>query len=142
MHNIRGLFVAEWKLRSCAAYVSAAYSTVDGWQWSRWDELVGAEIGGTVHTVRTEMLKTGEITGMALRGEDACRIVIPTSVSLEHQIHIAAHEAWHLIAGHDGCRRHAAHENTAERFAGYVGLSVDRRSTPHDHRWYRTVGAS
>ncbi|QHN28983.1 hypothetical protein GII33_23155 (plasmid) [Gordonia pseudamarae] len=132
------MFFAERRLRACAVRVAAAHSPVDGWQWARWDELVGVEVGISVHTVRTEFLESGEITGVALRGTTLCRIVIPASVSLEHQIHVAAHEAWHLIDGHDRCQE-GADEAAAERFAGYVGLAVDRFTAPQPHRWYRAV---
>lgn len=110
------------------------------WDWASFDAVVGDLTGLSVLTMITHSLTSGEVSGAALTSSDGSTgvIVIP-GAGLEHQIHIACHEAWHLIAGHSGCSEGAGEEE-AEEFARLVGMSVKARQDMTSDRWYRLVG--
>lgn len=129
------------RLQRVAGLLAEAWVEPHGWQWNRFDAIVSEEAGLVVQTMVTEGLSSGAVGGAAIRNEAGTVgvLVVPKSVSLEHQIHVAAHEAWHLIAGHCDCTDGPG-EREAELFAQTVGVVVGTRRRPASCRWYRLVG--
>ena len=117
-------------------YRIAGAITPDGpWHWSEFERRLGRELGGvTISYIEWDEFTSGELSGAAVWSHDRSRaaIVVPSKATFLHKIHIAGHEAWHLLEGHDGCNRRAADERSAELFATRVGTHVNARQSRRD----------
>ncbi|NNH72455.1 hypothetical protein HLB23_21770 [Nocardia uniformis] len=76
------------------------------------------------------------LTGMVVRDGNRGVILVPADATEEFQVHIFAHELWHLMRGHsctqqlNGYRttvRSRFREACCERFARKVGLEIKRQ---------------
>ncbi|WP_405164697.1 hypothetical protein OG203_06155 [Nocardia sp. NBC_01499] len=77
------------------------------------------------------------LTGMVVHDGDCGVILVPADATEEFQVHILAHELWHLLQGHNctqqkllGYRatmKARLQEAMCERFARKVGLEIKRR---------------
>ncbi|WP_135232809.1 hypothetical protein [Nocardia sp. CS682] len=77
------------------------------------------------------------LTGVVVRDGDRGVILVPADAAEEFQVHIVAHELWHLFCGHSctqqtlkGYRattRSRFQEACCERFARKVGLEIKRQ---------------
>jgi len=78
----------------------------------------------------------GDLTGLAVWSADRSTAIIgvPAVASSDHKIHIAGHEAWHLLARHEGCGRCTAAEVDAETFALRLGSQIARRKSRRDRQ--------
>jgi hypothetical protein len=116
--------------------LAAAISPEGGWSWEAFEIRLAKELGCPVRCITSDSLVSGEVTGAALRtSRGTAVIVIPANVSEAHRIHIAAHEAWHLLAGHDGCDQNSRREAQSEAFATTVGtLAEGRGNQPRNNR--------
>ena len=116
--------------------LAAAITPMSGWSWDDFESRLGEQLGCEVRCITSESFDSGEITGAALRTGDGTAIIVsPANVSDAHRMHIAAHEAWHLLAGHEGCDQNARREAQAEAIATTVGtLAEGRGSEPRNNR--------
>ncbi|MFJ9370547.1 hypothetical protein ACIRRA_39835 [Nocardia sp. NPDC101769] len=81
------------------------------------------------------------LTGMVVRDGDCGVILVPDDATEEFQIHIVAHELWHLLQGHNCTQKKLLgyratvkarlREANCERFARKVGLEI-RRQQAHE----------
>lgn len=141
MRGLRNPFLVR-RMDAIAERVAAAWCRENGWQWESFEELVSQETAVEVLTIVSSNFVSGEVSGAALWapcGTRAC-IVVPDSVSLEHAIHVCAHEAWHLIANHAGCTNGPG-EAEAEQFAERVGECVRTRRRGMSGQWAAALGA-
>lgn len=116
--------------------LAAAITPEGDWCWEDFEHRLTRQLDCAVRCITSDSLISGELTGAALRTANGTAIiVIPGNVSTAHRIHIAAHEAWHLLAGHDGCDQNSRREAKAEAFATTVGtLAEGRGSEPRTNR--------
>lgn len=116
--------------------LAAAITPEGDWSWEAFELRLSKELGCAVRCITSESLSSGEVTGAALRtGHGTAIIVIPAGASLAHRIHIAAHEAWHLLAGHEGCDQNSRREAQSEAFATTLGTLAEKRgSEPRNNR--------
>lgn len=141
MRAIRKPFLGR-RMDAIAERLARAWCREEGWQWQAFEELVSTEVGTTVSTIVTANFVSGEVSGAAIWspcGERAF-IVVPDSVSIDHAIHVSAHEAWHLIANHAGCTDGDG-ECAAEQFAERVGERVRTRRQGMSGQWAAALGA-
>ncbi|MEV6770290.1 hypothetical protein AB0N05_16870 [Nocardia sp. NPDC051030] len=77
------------------------------------------------------------LTGMVVREGDCGVILVPDDATEEFQVHILAHELWHLLQGHNCTQKKLLgyratmkarlQEALCERFARKVGLEIKRQ---------------
>lgn len=141
MNRFRKPFLAR-RMDAIAERLADAWCPEQGWQWAHFDDLVSAEIAVEVRTILTDSLTSGEVSGAALRSDCGRRafLAVPSTVSQDHAIHVAAHEAWHLIANHDGCADGPG-ELEAEGFADRVGTRIRTRRRGKCGQWAVALGA-
>lgn len=124
-----------------------------GPQWTRMDDIVARlvpnpytmtgllehasdELGIRLFMV-PKVRRGTPLTGIVVRDGDRGVILVPADAAEEFQVHIVAHELWHLMSGHTctqqalkGYRatvRSRLREACCERFARKVGMEVERQ---------------
>lgn len=118
-------------LRRRIARYASALEPQGPWDWDRFQRqlcrLLRAEAVLVLHVSSETVLRSGELSGAAMWRDKVAVICIPEDTSLAHQIHIAGHEAWHLLAGHDGCsgNHRSAEERESELFATRLGTLAE-----------------
>lgn len=114
--------------------VAAAITPEGEWTWSEFERRLGHELGVPVSCIEWDEFTSGELTGAAVWCPDrsGAKIVVPRRATLLHRIHIAGHEAWHLIEGHDRCDPYSGDERAAELFGTRLGVYVSGRLSRRD----------
>ncbi|MFE3194006.1 hypothetical protein ACFXHA_33730 [Nocardia sp. NPDC059240] len=95
------------------------------------------EILGMRLIVLPKVRRGTPLTGMVVREGDRGIILVPDDATEEFQIHILAHELWHLAQGHHCTQQQLVgyratmkarlQEAMCERFARKVGLEIKRQ---------------
>ncbi|MFE4460949.1 hypothetical protein ACFROC_26635 [Nocardia tengchongensis] len=95
------------------------------------------EVLGMRLTVLPKVRRGTPLTGMVVRDGDCGVILVPDDATEEFQVHILAHELWHLLQGHNCTQKKLTgyratmkarvQEALCERFARKVGLEIKRQ---------------
>ena len=122
--------ISRWTARGRMVRAANAVAPPGAWSWMGFERRLGRALGGVaVRRVEWDDFQCFELTGAAIWAPDkrSAVVVVPKAASLEHQIHIAGHEAWHLLERHS-CGESPQAEDDAEMFAGIFGQHVSGRS--------------
>lgn len=107
------------------------------WSFDEFERRLGRALGGVdVRYMELTEFTAGDLTGLAVWSADRSTAIIgvPAVATDLHKIHIAGHEAWHLLAGHEGCGRDLGAEADAETFALRLGSQIARRKSRRDRQ--------